>query len=89
LEDNIEMDIRETDSGSCPLACGDVNVIIYIGLYPTQEGVPLCEAQCLHCHYHHLCPKFISMNYISFMGARGSVVVKALCCKPEGHGFKS
>jgi hypothetical protein len=22
-------------------------------------------------------------------GARGSVVVKALCCKPEGRGFKS
>jgi hypothetical protein len=22
-------------------------------------------------------------------GARGSVVVKALCYKPEGHGFKS
>jgi hypothetical protein len=22
-------------------------------------------------------------------GARGSVVVKALCCKPEGLGFKS
>jgi hypothetical protein len=21
-------------------------------------------------------------------GARGSVVVKALCCKPEGRGFK-
>jgi hypothetical protein len=21
--------------------------------------------------------------------ARGSVVVKALCCKPEGRGFKS
>jgi hypothetical protein len=25
----------------------------------------------------------------SCMGARGSVVVKALCCKPEGRGFKS
>jgi hypothetical protein len=25
----------------------------------------------------------------SFRGARGSVVVKALCCKPEGRGFKS
>jgi hypothetical protein len=23
------------------------------------------------------------------VGARGSVVVKALCCKPEGRGFKS
>jgi hypothetical protein len=23
------------------------------------------------------------------MGARGSVVVKALCCKQEGRGFKS
>jgi hypothetical protein len=22
------------------------------------------------------------------LGARGSVVVKALCCKPEGRGFK-
>jgi hypothetical protein len=22
-------------------------------------------------------------------GTRGSVVVKALCCKPEGRGFKS
>jgi hypothetical protein len=22
-------------------------------------------------------------------GARGSEVVKALCCKPEGRGFKS
>jgi hypothetical protein len=22
-------------------------------------------------------------------GARGSVLVKALCCKPEGRGFKS
>jgi hypothetical protein len=22
-------------------------------------------------------------------GGRGSVVVKALCCKPEGRGFKS
>jgi hypothetical protein len=22
-------------------------------------------------------------------GARGSVVIKALCCKPEGRGFKS
>jgi hypothetical protein len=27
--------------------------------------------------------------YISTPGARGSVVVKALCCKPEGRGFKS
>jgi hypothetical protein len=26
---------------------------------------------------------------IFYLGARGSVVVKALCCKPEGRGFKS
>jgi hypothetical protein len=26
---------------------------------------------------------------IIIMGARGSVVVKALCCKPDGRGFKS
>jgi hypothetical protein len=23
------------------------------------------------------------------LGARGSVVVKALCCKPEGRGFET
>jgi hypothetical protein len=28
-------------------------------------------------------------TYITLPGARGSVVVKALCCKPEGRGFKS
>jgi hypothetical protein len=26
---------------------------------------------------------------IKAIRARGSVVVKALCCKPEGRGFKS
>jgi hypothetical protein len=26
---------------------------------------------------------------IIIIGARGSVVIKALCCKPEGRGFKS
>jgi hypothetical protein len=29
----------------------------------------------------------VAMFYI--VGARGSVVVKALCYKPEGHGFDS
>jgi hypothetical protein len=28
-------------------------------------------------------------SYPNVIGARGSVVVKALCCKPEGRGFKS
>jgi hypothetical protein len=29
-------------------------------------------------------------NYIYiYSGARGSIVVKTLCCKPECHGFKS
>jgi hypothetical protein len=32
--------------------------------------------------------EFYLMAY-NVMGARGSVVVKALCCKPEGRGFKS
>jgi hypothetical protein len=26
---------------------------------------------------------------VSRVGARGSVVVKALCYKPEGHGFET
>jgi hypothetical protein len=26
---------------------------------------------------------------VSHFGVRGSIVVKALCCKPEGRGFKS
>jgi hypothetical protein len=32
--------------------------------------------------------KLVNMN-IGIFGARGSVVVRALCCKPEGRGFKS
>jgi hypothetical protein len=28
-------------------------------------------------------------NYETEVGARGSVLVKALCYKPEGRGFKS
>jgi hypothetical protein len=31
----------------------------------------------------------ISVITVKNEGARGSVVVKALCCKPEGRGFKS
>jgi hypothetical protein len=26
--------------------------------------------------------------YVMIRGARGSVMVKALCCKPEGRGFR-
>jgi hypothetical protein len=32
--------------------------------------------------------RIISKNY-NFLGARGSVMVEALCYKPEGHGFKT
>jgi hypothetical protein len=32
--------------------------------------------------------KILSAN-VGLSGARGSVVVKALCCKPESRGFKS
>jgi hypothetical protein len=34
--------------------------------------------------FYHI---FIALPIL--MGAHGSVVVKALCYKPEGHGFKS
>jgi hypothetical protein len=33
-------------------------------------------------------PGFDSQWYHIFWGARGSVVVKALCYKPEGHGSR-
>jgi hypothetical protein len=38
-------------------------------------------AKILHKHIHAYCKHTL--------GARGSVVVKALCCKPESRGFKS
>jgi hypothetical protein len=44
---------------------------------------------------HYMMKKVIVNSHINLfmvylmMGARGSIVVKALCCKPEGHGFKS
>jgi hypothetical protein len=43
----------------------------------------------------HLVSELVSTNEpdflldISMIGARGSVVVKALCYKPEGRGFDS
>jgi hypothetical protein len=38
----------------------------------------------------HIQSRRIINNAIAFhLVARGSVVVKALCCKPEGRGFKS
>jgi hypothetical protein len=36
--------------------------------------------------------EFVEPNYCvlrKIKGARGCVVVKALCCKPEGRGFES
>jgi hypothetical protein len=31
----------------------------------------------------------LCQNFVEVIRPRGSVVVKALCCKPEGRGFKS
>jgi hypothetical protein len=53
------------------------------------------EAIQLGKYYHRVCfqteiHKMTVLPITSyFLGARGSVVVKALCCKPEGRGFKS
>jgi hypothetical protein len=38
----------------------------------------------LNVEYREILENF---QIISRLGARGSVVVKALCYKPEGHGF--
>jgi hypothetical protein len=34
-------------------------------------------------------PGLENRNLTPVVGARGSVVVKALCYKPEGHGFET
>jgi hypothetical protein len=36
-----------------------------------------------------MCRLFSFFVYISFKAARGGVVVKALCYKPEGRGFET
>jgi hypothetical protein len=40
-------------------------------------------------YFYIACLFLLILLYIIVVGARGSVVVKALCCKPEGRGFKS
>jgi hypothetical protein len=42
------------------------------------------------CHHHPAVKGNVnvSSNVLRFR-ARGSIVVEALCCKPEGHGFDS
>jgi hypothetical protein len=41
------------------------------------------------CGLGHIQLSFILNNRINITGAHGNVVVEALCCKPEGHGFHS
>jgi hypothetical protein len=42
----------------------------------------------MHCSLHILIDSHLFIcSIITVMGARGSVVVKALCYKPEGRGF--
>jgi hypothetical protein len=44
----------------------------------------------LSCHgWLVKCRNVYVIGFLIFSGARGSVVVKALCCKPEGREFKS
>jgi hypothetical protein len=47
-------------------------------------------------YFGAICNKFCNMilnllfkDFLGALGAHGSIVVKALCCKPEGRGFKS
>jgi hypothetical protein len=51
------------------------------------KRVPLYELERLPSSKRELVPSFEVQPLCK--GAHGSVVVKALCCKPEGGGFKS
>jgi hypothetical protein len=51
----------------------------------SEVGVPLTP---INIRYSSCVQQHILEDHI-FWGALGSVVIKALCCKPEGRGFKS
>jgi hypothetical protein len=56
-----------------------------IKVWPRHIFAKYCQSDLHHaCSYAHFL-----MLQMRHWGARGSVVVKALCCKPEGHGFDS
>jgi hypothetical protein len=52
----------------------------FFNSWRTEPGAKIVKA-----HHRHFKEIFYTLN-INCYGARGSVVVEALCCKPEGRG---
>jgi hypothetical protein len=70
---------------------GSLDTLRTYGLSWPVTGIDLlCVYDCYHCALKRLVTilKILMEEYFN-LGARGSVVVKALCCKPECRGFKS
>jgi hypothetical protein len=53
------------------------------------DGDPTGSKHAANEHNKQILIQYYLFIYYNFVVACGNIVVKALCCKPEGHGFKS